>query len=529
MLFAFTQLCENVWDHDDRCLFVEEFCSEYSAGMINYLHLYFCKLESAPALALIIMTGVTFLAFGNASPDIFSTFSAVSAGSGTLAIGEVIAYVMIAIFDNWKHQRAERQPEVIGEVYSEQRQSYSQNSTVNERSTEHRQEDGPGTQRALVLQEIEGTPSTSSHQLVTSTNIESTVAPIDNSYNPILPSRRCPAIVISTTQHSPGQYQGAQERQRGYITVSRSSSDENSPIESTLCDATNQNRNYAQFQHALLHHLLILPDRSDPMNRPRSPIFQEPPGGSFQDSFPKMSLKQRCRIVFNDWIKPVYFPTLIGWNDKTWFFKTLAVGSIPIVLLLALTLPVVVVSETRTQTSSLAHEEQDNGGVVTGNTTTDTERKRADQSSLYSNWCRVATMVQMVIAPVFMAAVVTNAADEGYYAIFVALGVGLLLSAMVFFFSSEEDPPRFYEALAFVGFLVAMTWIFIVANEVVGILQGFGMILGVSDAILGLTVFAMGNSLGDLVANTTIARMGFPRMAFSACFGGPLIKSSGEI
>lgn len=93
------------------------------------------------------------------------------------------------------------------------------------------------------------------------------------------------------------------------------------------------------------------------------------------------------------------------------------------------------------------------------------------------------------------------------------------------------------------------------ANEVVGILQAFGMILKVSDAILGLTVFAMvgtlrslgllsgtspvgvgrlfntcyfsyrqGNSLGDLVANITIARMGFPRMAFSACFGGPLLS-----
>jgi sodium/potassium/calcium exchanger 6 len=45
-----------------------------------------------------------------------------------------------------------------------------------------------------------------------------------------------------------------------------------------------------------------------------------------------------------------------------------------------------------------------------------------------------------------------------------------------------------------------------------------------SDAILGLTVFAVGNSLGDLVADITVARLGFPVMALSACFGGPMLN-----
>lgn len=35
-------------------------------------------------------TGVTFLAFGNGSPDVFSTFSAMGAGSASLAIGELV-------------------------------------------------------------------------------------------------------------------------------------------------------------------------------------------------------------------------------------------------------------------------------------------------------------------------------------------------------------------------------------------------------------------------------------------------------
>ena len=55
-------------------------------------------------------------------------------------------------------------------------------------------------------------------------------------------------------------------------------------------------------------------------------------------------------------------------------------------------------------------------------------------------------------------------------------------------------------------------------------LKAIGVILNISDAILGLTIFAVGNSLGDLVADITIARMGYPKMALSACFGGPMLN-----
>ncbi|KAK0540372.1 hypothetical protein OC835_000698 [Tilletia horrida] len=74
------------------------------------------------------------------------------------------------------------------------------------------------------------------------------------------------------------------------------------------------------------------------------------------------------------------------------------------------------------------------------------------------------------------------------------------------------------------GFVVSVMFIMTIVDEVVSILQAIGIIMGLSDAILGLTIFAMGNSLGDLVANVTIARMGHPVMAISACFAGPLLN-----
>lgn len=54
-------------------------------------------------------------------------------------------------------------------------------------------------------------------------------------------------------------------------------------------------------------------------------------------------------------------------------------------------------------------------------------------------------------------------------------------------------------------------------------LQTFGLIFGLSDAIIGLTIFAVGNSLADLVANTSVA-MFAPIMGFSACFGAPMLN-----
>uniref|UniRef100_A0ABD2XM23 Sodium/calcium exchanger membrane region domain-containing protein n=1 Tax=Trichogramma kaykai TaxID=54128 RepID=A0ABD2XM23_9HYME len=79
--------------------------------------------------------------------------------------------------------------------------------------------------------------------------------------------------------------------------------------------------------------------------------------------------------------------------------------------------------------------------------------------------------------------------------------------------------------LAFAGFLVAMLVVYLMAKEVMSVLQCIGFASGISDAMLGITLLAWGNSVGDLISNVTIARRGFPRMGFSACFGGPMFNT----
>ncbi|KAF8951840.1 hypothetical protein BGZ52_009452 [Haplosporangium bisporale] len=268
----------------------------------------------------------------------------------------------------------------------------------------------------------------------------------------------------------------------------------------------------ALFEQAMLRQSLILPDHHDPANQHLGHVHSHDTSKDNAWTWKRFTKGLRA-------IQPIYFPTLLDWDDKSPFIKFLAVTSIPMVFLLTLTLPVVEITEK--EEDEATDVDDDDTRRTPKIVVEDTDKLAGDE---YDGWSRTATTVQMLVAPVFVAAVISSAAEEGVVPVLIALLIGSVLSAAIYYSSTEEEPPRFYGALCFVGFLVAITWIFLVANEVVGVLQAFGMIFGVSDAILGLTIFAMGNSLGDLVANITIAKMGFPRMAFSACFGGPLLN-----
>ena len=49
--------------------------------------------------------------------------------------------------------------------------------------------------------------------------------------------------------------------------------------------------------------------------------------------------------------------------------------------------------------------------------------------------------------------------------------------------------------------------------------------MGISTSILGLTVIAVGNSSGDLVANVAAAKSASAKMAVASCFGSPVLMN----
>ena len=146
------------------------------------------------------------------------------------------------------------------------------------------------------------------------------------------------------------------------------------------------------------------------------------------------------------------------------------------------------------------------------------------------DWNRWLVSTQIFAAPLFVLLIVwantdtTRSSFNMVRLLLTTFTVSLLLFVLLMWTTSPVEPPRYRYLLCFLGFIVSIAWISTIANEVVGVLKAFGVILGISDAILGLTIFAVGNSLGDLVADITVAKLGYPVMALSACFGGPMLN-----
>eukprot|EP00058_Branchiostoma_floridae_P006381 XP_002591869.1 hypothetical protein BRAFLDRAFT_60024 [Branchiostoma floridae] len=180
-----------------------------------------------------------------------------------------------------------------------------------------------------------------------------------------------------------------------------------------------------------------------------------------------------------------------GWRNKGTFGKGYEIFKAPIQLVLNLTV-------------SIVDFEEDN-----------------------HNWNRPLNCLHCITGPLFVVFAINNGFDKigGVMPVWaVVLMCGALLAVVVFCTSNSENYPIYHWAFGYLAFVVSVVWIYATANEIVNLLQAFGLVFNISDAILGLTLLAWGNSIGDLVADTAMARQGFPRMGVSACFGGPLFS-----
>ena len=75
--------------------------------------------------------------------------------------------------------------------------------------------------------------------------------------------------------------------------------------------------------------------------------------------------------------------------------------------------------------------------------------------------------------------------------ILIGFGIGCILSSIILLRTTTDQAPKWYWMVSFAGFVIALNWIFLLANSMVGLLQAIGAILSISDAIMGLTIFAL--------------------------------------
>ncbi|KAG6969561.1 hypothetical protein JG688_00005264 [Phytophthora aleatoria] len=105
--------------------------------------------------------------------------------------------------------------------------------------------------------------------------------------------------------------------------------------------------------------------------------------------------------------------------------------------------------------------------------------------------------------------------------------VGGCACGVISFFTHRSHAPRSLKSsasLLSLAFVACVCWIYAVANELMALLVAVGYITHASNSLLGLTVLAWGNSVGDFITDVSVARAGFPQMAIAGCFGGPVFN-----
>eukprot|EP01127_Copromyxa_protea_P009907 TRINITY_DN2373_c0_g1_i2.p1 TRINITY_DN2373_c0_g1~~TRINITY_DN2373_c0_g1_i2.p1 ORF type:complete len:786 (+),score=152.58 TRINITY_DN2373_c0_g1_i2:345-2360(+) len=106
--------------------------------------------------------------------------------------------------------------------------------------------------------------------------------------------------------------------------------------------------------------------------------------------------------------------------------------------------------------------------------------------------------------------------------IYFLLPCAVLLSVIIFFTTKNQGPPIYNVLLVLEGLMGSLLCINLVAEELVYVLIVLGKLWNINGTIMGFTVLAWGNSIGDFVSNTLIAWKGFPEMAIGACYSSPI-------
>lgn len=182
------------------------------------------------------------------------------------------------------------------------------------------------------------------------------------------------------------------------------------------------------------------------------------------------------------------------WPGSSLFYKAAAILGAPLLFIALLTVPVV-----------------------------DWERRN-------NNWCRPLNVLHCVTVPLAISMLFKSSSTDNYLGLFgaplplLSLIPASCLAAFVYKSSSPNAAPSYHSVFAYFGFMMSVLWIYTLASEIISLLKTIGIMFSMSDTAIGLGVLAWGNSLGDIVANLSLAEAGYPRMAIGAAIGAPLLN-----
>jgi sodium/potassium/calcium exchanger 6 len=205
------------------------------------------------------------------------------------------------------------------------------------------------------------------------------------------------------------------------------------------------------------------------------------------------------RGAWHDATQELYFEVQSSWQDifdeeNSWFDKILMICEYPFLLARKLTVPI----------------------------------------PCEGYYCRGLVALSLVLSPVWFGVYLLNEHEmnifwkDGVSYVGILLALFLVIAALVIRFApgGAEGVMSIVVStpIALYGFFIAATWIDFIADKLVNLLDFLGIICRIPAPIMGLTILAWGNSMGDLSANLTMARKGLANMAMTACFAGPVFN-----
>ncbi|KVI08489.1 cation/calcium exchanger 5 isoform X2 [Cynara cardunculus var. scolymus] len=151
-----------------------------------------------------------------------------------------------------------------------------------------------------------------------------------------------------------------------------------------------------------------------------------------------------------------------------------------------------------------------------------------------SEWSRLYRSANIALCPLALMYSCKSVMPLSHPIVFLLPNVHFPLWLVVLFGSSsmaivhfvvERKPPRTEQMpVVLMGFIMSVFWISTMAGELLNCLAALGSLMEVPPSLLGLTVLAWGNSVGDLVADVAVAKAGQPAMAMAGCFAGPMFN-----
>ncbi|KAI3988496.1 hypothetical protein MKX01_026310 [Papaver californicum] len=142
------------------------------------------------------------------------------------------------------------------------------------------------------------------------------------------------------------------------------------------------------------------------------------------------------------------------------------------------------------------------------------------------NWSKPYAVVSVTLAPVLLVALIWGSHQETLIPYLIGGLAGIVFGSLAIF-TTNKFKYELSVSPKVRGFLMSVTWIYLVAGELVSLFGTLGK-FGISTLILGLTILAWGNSLVDFISNSALAKNGGKdgaQTAISGCYAGPIFNT----